>query len=392
MFTPAYHPNQPDNFGSRLLPSGVMSPSCMNLIGSGVIFHVPTFFSELEAAEAKGAPTVRERIFLSDRSQVDLDLYGAVDDLAGVKLDESRTGTTEQDATPSIRTNTMRSNMRIHEIFDQEAFETKLRKLANTYRERHGDALRYDVEDEIRRFREYRPKLAAFCVDAVHLIHNMQKHNVKFLVEGFDSLMLDVNYGTYPYVTRSNTGLGGVFTGLAIHPKKIDQIIGVVNAYTTREDEGIFKTENHGDTGTDMQIIERDTNTGRKRRYGWVDLVALKYSIAVNHYTSLSLSKLDILDKFPVIKLAVAYRDPETGEALENFPADPSILKKCEVVYHEMEGWQQQITHVKTFESLPEQARAYVKFIEENCGVFIAWIGTGPSRDDIISRPIPDTI
>ncbi|GAW20060.1 Adenylosuccinate synthetase [Xylariales sp. No.14919] len=378
----------------HLLPSGLISPSCVNLIGSGVVFHVPSFFKELETLEAKGLTGVRERILVSDRCQVNLDLHAAVDGLEEIELGERKIGTTGRGIGPSYSTKAARSGIRVHEIFDQETFEAKLRTLANGYRKRFGDILKYDVEDEIRRFREYRPKLAGFCVDAVHLIQNTQKHNAKFLVEGANALMLDIDYGTYPYVTSSNTGLGGIFTGLAIHPKKIDQIIGVVKAYTTRVGEGIFKTEDHGEIGNKLQTIGREwgVSTGRKRRCGWIDLVVLKYSTAINHYTCFNLSKLDVLDEFPIIKLAVAYKDPETGEVLENFPADLGFLERCEVVYHEMEGWQQPTTHIKTFEDLPKQAQAYVQFIEKYCDVPVAWIGTGPNREDMISRPIRTTI
>ncbi|KAI0489925.1 Adenylosuccinate synthetase [Xylaria cf. heliscus] len=382
------------SFDFHMLPSGLVSPSCMNLIGSGVVFHAPSFFKELETLEAKGLTGVRERIVVSDRCHVNLDLYAAVDGLEEIELGERKIGTTGRGIGPSYSTKAARSGIRVHEIFDQESFERKLRKLADEYRKRFGGLLEYDVEDEIRRFRDYRLKLAEFCVDAVHLVQMMQKHNAKILIEGANALMLDIDYGTYPYVTSSNTGLGGVFTGLAIHPKKIDQIIGVVKAYTTRVGEGIFKTEDTGEIGAQLQTIGREwgVSTGRKRRCGWIDLVAIKYSTTVNHYTRLNLSKLDVLDTFPIIKLAVAYKDPETGDPLENFPADLSILERCEVAYHEMQGWQQPTTHVKTFGDLPKQAKAYVNFIEEHCGVPIAWIGTGPGREDMIIRPVATSI
>ncbi|GAP92531.2 putative adenylosuccinate synthetase [Rosellinia necatrix] len=378
----------------HLLPSGLINPSCMSLIGSGVVFHAPTFFRELETLEAKGLSNVRERIVVSDRCQVNLDLHAAVDGLEEVELGERKIGTTGRGIGPSYSTKATRSGIRVHEIFDENSFERKLRKLAREYSKRFGDLLQYDVDDEIQRFREYRPKLAEFCVDAVHLIQNMQKHNAKILVEGANALMLDIDYGTYPYVTSSNTGLGGVFTGLAIHPKKIDQIIGVVKAYTTRVGEGIFKTEDLGEVGTKLQTIGREwgTSTGRKRRCGWIDLVVLKYSTAINHYTCFNLSKLDVLDTFPVVKLAVAYRDPDTGDILENFPADLSFLERCEVVYEEIEGWQQSTRLAATFEDLPKQAQIYIKLIEEHCGVPVAWIGVGPSREDMIARPIPTSI
>ncbi|KAI3331576.1 Adenylosuccinate synthetase [Xylariaceae sp. AK1471] len=361
------------NIDFHLLPFGLVNPSCMNLI-------VPSFFKELETLEAKGLTNVRERILVSDRCQINLDLgFIAVHtesrrQCATIFKINYISSSTGRGIGPSYSTKAARSGIR-----------RKLRKLADGYRTQFGDLLKYDVEDEIQRFRDYRPKLAEFCVDAVHLIHNMQKHNAKILVEGANALMLDIDYGTYPYVTSSNTGLGGIFTGLAIHPRKIDQIIGVAKAYI----------------GAKLQTIGREwgASTGRKRRCVWIDLVVLKYSTAVNHYTCLNLSKLDVLDTFPTIKLAVTYKDAETGGILENFPADLGILERCEVVYHEMEGWRQPTTRTKTFisprnsgslrsEDLPKNAQAYIKLIEEHCGVPVAWIGTGPGREDIVARPI----
>ncbi|KAK1772205.1 adenylosuccinate synthetase [Phialemonium atrogriseum] len=376
------------SYSFHLLPSGLINPNCMNLIGSGVVFHVPSFFSELGQLEEKGLTGVRGRILVSDRCQVNFDLHAAVDGLEEIELAEQKIGTTGRGIGPSYSTKAARSGVRVHEIFDQEVFETKLRRLAAGYKKRFGDLLKYDVEEEIARFREYRPQLAQYCVDAVKYMKDAQDRNYKILIEGANALMLDIDYGTYPYVTSSNTGLGGIFTGLAINPTKINHIIGVVKAYTTRVGEGAFKTEDTDEVGTKLQDIGREwgVSTGRKRRCGWLDLVVLKYSTAVNHYTAYNLTKLDVLDTFPTIKVAVAYKIRETGEELDYFPADPALLESCEVVYHEMEGWQKDIRGAKTYYDLPKQARAYVEFVEKFCGVPIAWIGTGPDRDDMIYR------
>ena len=246
-----------------------------------------------------------------------------------------------------------RSGVRVHEIFNEEVFERKLRQLAAGYKKRFGDLLKYDVEEEIARFKEYRPKLAHYTTDAVQYMKKAQDRDYKILIEGANALMLDIDYGTYPYVTSSNTGLGGIFTGLAINPTKLDKVIGVVKAYTTRVGEGIFKTEDLGEDGTQLQAIGREwgVSTGRKRRCGWLDLVVLKYSNNVNHYTILNLTKLDVLDTFKTIKVAVAYKDPQTGEELDYFPADLNYLETLEVVYKEFEGWQKPTTAAKTFVS-----------------------------------------
>ncbi|KAK5658029.1 hypothetical protein OQA88_2584 [Cercophora sp. LCS_1] len=376
------------SYSFHLLPSGLVNPNCMNLIGSGVVFHVPSFFKELAELEAKGLTDVHNRILVSDRCQVNFDLHAAVDGLEEVELGERKIGTTGRGIGPSYSTKSARSGLRVHEIFDEEVFERKLRQLASGYKKRFGDLLKYDVEEEIARFKEYRPKLASYVVDAVKYMKEAQERNYKILIEGANALMLDIDYGTYPYVTSSNTGFGGVVTGLALNRKKIDTVIGVVKAYTTRVGGGIFKTEDLEEAGTKLQEIGREwgVSTGRKRRCGWLDLVVLKYSQSVNYYDVLNLTKLDVLDTFPVIKVAVAYKDPTTGEELDFFPADLDRLKDLEVVYKEFEGWQKPTTAAKTYYDLPKQARAYIEFIEEFVGVPIGWIGTGPARDDMIYR------
>ncbi|KAG7290792.1 hypothetical protein NEMBOFW57_000795 [Staphylotrichum longicolle] len=374
------------SYDFHLLPSGLVNPQCTNLIGSGVVFNVQAFFKELAALEAKGLTHARKNLLVSDRAQVNLELHARVDGLEEKELAGKKIGTTGRGIGPSYANKAAANGIRVHEIFDQENFEAKLRKLATGYKKRFGDLLEYDVEEEIARFREYREKLPEFVVDAVNYMQAAQASGVDILIEGANALMLDIDYGTYPFVTSSNTGLGGVITGLAVNPRKIKEIIGVAKAYTTRVGEGIFKTEDVGEQGQKLQEIGREwgVSTGRKRRCGWLDLVVLKYSASVNYYTAWNLTKLDVLDTFPVLKVAVAYKDPETGNELDYFPADLGYLEKCEVVYKEFEGWQTSTTAVKTFGDLPKQAQAYVKFVEEFTGVPVKWIGTGPARDDMI--------
>ncbi len=198
----------------------------MNLIGTGVVFHVPSFFKELAELEEKGLTGVRDRILVSDRCQVNFDLHAAVDGLEEVELGERKIGTTGRGIGPSYSTKAGRSGVRVHDIFDQDAFERQLRRLAAGYKKRYGGLLDgYDVEDEVARFRDYRVRLAPFVTDAVRFMHQAQERGAKILIEGANALMLDIDYGTYPYVTSSNTGLGGVVTGLAINPTKIESVI-----------------------------------------------------------------------------------------------------------------------------------------------------------------------
>ncbi|KAI0159855.1 Adenylosuccinate synthetase [Xylariaceae sp. FL1272] len=374
------------SYSFHLLPSGLINPNCMNFIGSGVVFHVPSFFKELGDLEAKGLPSVHDRILVSDRVHIDLQMHIAADGLEEKELGDKKIGTTNRGIGPTYQYKAARSGIRLAEVFDPEMFETKLRRLADGYRKRFGDLFEYDVEEELSRFNEYRPKLAKYVVDGVSFIKSAQESKKNILVEGANALMLDIDYGSYPFVTSSNTTLAGIIGGLALNPKNITETIGVVKAYTTRVGAGAFKTEDTGEVGTKLQEIGREwgTSTGRRRRCGWLDLVVVKYSASINYYTALNLTKLDVLDTFETVKIAIAYK--VEGEELDSYPANLGILDSAEVVYHEMPGWQKPTTDIKTFEELPKEARDYVEYIEKFIGVKIKWIGTGPDREAMIKR------
>ena len=240
----------------------------MNLIGSGVVVHVPSFFKELADLKEKGLDT-EGRIFISDRAHVVFDLHQLVDGLEEQELGKGAVGTTKKGIGPSYSTKSARSGVRISEIFDKETLDSKLRTLAHSFQKRYGALLKgYDVEEEIRRMDNYRSGLQEFVIDAIPLIESAQSSSdIKILVEGANALMLDVDYGTYPYVTSSNTGIGGVFTGLALSPFKVKEIIGVVKAYTTRVGGGPLPTEQLNEQGEKLQSIGREygVTTGRKR-------------------------------------------------------------------------------------------------------------------------------
>ncbi|KAK8102947.1 Adenylosuccinate synthetase [Apiospora sp. TS-2023a] len=376
------------SYSFHLLPSGLINPKCLNFIGTSVVFHVPSFFKELKELEAKGLTGVRDRIKVSDRAQVNLDLHAAVDGLEEVELGTRAIGTTGRGIGPSYATKAARSGIRVHDILDEEKFNRMIRQLASGYKKRYGDLLKYDVEEEISRFNDYRKELKKYMVDGIKFMNDVVKANKNVLIEGANALMLDIDYGSYPYVTSSNAGLGGVITGLALNPFKITEVVGVVKAYTTRVGGGPFPTEDSGEAGTKLQDIGREwgVSTGRKRRCGWLDLVVVKYSTSVNHYTSLNLTKLDILDTFEEIRIAIGYRDPKTGEDLDTFPASLEFLEKVEVVYKSFKGWNKPTTNAKTFEELPQEAQEYVEFIEGFVGVKVKWIGTGPDRESMIVR------
>ncbi|KAI9155106.1 Adenylosuccinate synthetase [Paramyrothecium foliicola] len=370
----------------HLLPSGLINPKCLNFIGSGVVFSAPAFFKELKELEEKGLHGVEERILVSDRVHIDLDLHAKVDGLEEVELggrssmakaDVSMSNVSPERIGPCYSSKAARSGIRLSEVFNEKLFESKLRHLASGYKKRFGDLLNYDVEEELARFNEYRPKLRKFAVDGVAFMQSAQQSNTNILIE---------DHGSYPFVTSSSCAIGGIIGGLALNPKNITETIGVVKAYTTRVGQGAFKTEDTGEIGTKFQEIGREwgTSTGRRRRCGWLDLVVVKYSASINYYSALNFTKLDVLDTFETIKVAVAYK--VDGEELTSYPADLDLLDSAEVVYKEFPGWNKPTTNVKTYNDLPKEAREYIEYIENFVGVKIKWIGTGPDREAMITR------
>lgn len=408
----------------HILPSGLISPSCkINLIGAGCVVHIPSFFQELKTLEDKGLEGVRERILISDRAHVCFDLHSVVD---GISEDRSKKieggkgmiGTTRKGIGPCYSDKVARRGVTFWMLVnEQQRWESRLRELEASYRKLYGDAALqgYDVEEEISKLRGFRTELQQYVVDQTpllatalgpkgiatattngHAATNAQQMNI--LIEGANALLLDIDYGTYPYVTSSHTGLGGVFTGLAgLSPQSLaapgSSIVGVVKAYTTRVGAGPFPTELDAtispvdaEYGQRLQQVGREfgVTTGRKRRCGWFDLVLVKYSAAVNCYTQLNLTKLDVLDDFEEIRVATAYK--VDGQLIETFPADLDALERLTVEYKTFPGWRAQTTGCRTFQDLPPPARDYVRYIETEIGVPIKWIGTGPRREDMIVR------
>ena len=369
----------------HILPSGLINPKSTNLIGSACVVSVPQFFHELEQLEKHGLNT-KDRIFISDRAHALFELHSLVDGLEEVELGNAAVGTTKKGIGPCYQTKHGRSGLRVGEIFDKEHMDAKLRTMAAGYKKRYGDLLRYDVEAEIRRYDDFRPRLAEYVVDQVPLIEGAERAGTPMLVEGANALMLDIDWGTYPMVTSSNTGIGGVFTGLGLSPFKLKEVIGVVKAYQSRVGGGPFPTEQKNEIGEKLQSVGREfgVTTGRRRRCGWLDLVLLKYSTAINHYTSFNFTKLDILDVFDEIKVAVAYK--VDGQELPTFPATIAVLDRVEPVYKTFPGWKSKTTGIDSYGALPENARRYIEFVEEYTGVGVKWIGTGPAREAMITR------
>lgn len=375
----------------HMLPSGLVNPRCQNLLGSGVVVHVPSFFEELANLEAKGLDG-RDRLFVSSRAHLVFDFHQRTDKLKEAELSQLKKsiGTTGKGIGPTYSTKASRLGIRVHHLVSEEPgawdeFQVRFRRLVESRFKRYGE-FDCDIDAELARYDKYRLQLRPFVVDSVAFMHKAIAANKKILIEGANALMLDLDFGTYPYVTSSATSIGGVLTGLGVPPRLVRNVYGVVKAYTTRVGEGPFPTEQLNADGETLQTdgAEFGVTTGRKRRCGWLDLVVLKYSHAINGYTHLNITKLDVLDSFKEIKVAVGYR--YKGEMLELFPEDLLVLGKVEVVYATLPGWQLDISKVTLYEALPENAKKYLDFIEEFVGVPVKWVGVGPARESMLVK------
>jgi adenylosuccinate synthase len=314
------------------------------------------------------------------------DFHQIVDGLKEVELGGSSIGTNKKGIGPAYSGKASRSGLRVHHLFDHATFAQKFRKLVEGRFKRYG-YFEYDTEGEILRYQELAERLRPYVVDSVVYIHEAISSGKKVLVEGANALMLDLDFGTYPYVTSSSTAIGGVCTGLGIPPKMIGLAIGVVKAYTTRVGGGPFPSEQLNDVGVHFQEVGREygTTTGRRRRCGWLDLVVLKHSCMINGYDGLNLTKLDVLDQLSEIKVGVKYK--VDGKELAGFPADLDILENVEVEYLTLSGWHSSIEQITSYDALPDNCRKYVEFIEESLKVPVKWIGVGPARESMIMKP-----
>ncbi|CAH7685225.1 P-loop containing nucleoside triphosphate hydrolase protein [Phakopsora pachyrhizi] len=371
----------------HLLPSGLVNENCIGLIGSGVVVHVPSFFEELSALESKGL-SCASRVLVSDRAHLVFDFHQVVDGLKEVELGCSSIGTTKKGIGPAYSSKASRSGLRVHHLIGNfEDFSAKFRSLVASRRKRYGD-FEYDIESELKRYEDYSQRLKPFIVDGLAYLHKALSSNPpkKILVEGANALMLDLDFGTYPYVTSSSASIGGVLTGLGLPPRAIGDIYGVVKAYTTRVGGGPFPTELTGTLGEYLQEAgaEWGTTTGRRRRCGWLDIMVLRHSQRVNGYTYWNLTKLDVLDDLDEVKIGISYE--LDGNSLDSFPADLDLLTKVKVKYLTLPGWKKSIKDCKSFQELPIQCQDYVKKVEELTQLRVRWIGIGPGRDSMIHR------
>lgn len=387
----------------HLLPSGIIQPNTYNILGNGVVIHLPGLFSEINnnvSNEDKNRLMDRweQRLLISTRAHLVFDVHQSADGLFeslrnGAIGSGGSLGTTRRGIGPAYSTKALRLGVRVCDLIakDFDKFAAKYRLIVQYYCQifpsLEQEYTEDKIEKEIERYRQLREKLIPLACDVIPFMDEQLSSGKRILIEGANALFLDIDFGTYPYVTSSNCSIGGVCTGLGIPPSSIGEVYGVVKAYTTRVGAGPFPTEQENEIGQHLQQKGREfgVTTGRPRRCGWLDCVLLKYSCMINGFTALALTKLDILSELETIKIGVNYKIGD--QRLKSVPADLDILKEVEVEYVEVPGWKCDISDVRNFEALPQNAKTYVATVEKLLGgqVRFKWIGVGKSREAIIN-------
>jgi adenylosuccinate synthase len=380
--------NEGNKYKLHLIPSGILNPKAICVVGNGVVIHLPGLFEEIRGLEARGV-SAKGRLMISDRAHLLFELHKEIDGLREAELagDGKSIGTTKRGIGPAYASKATRNGVRVGDLKDPKTFAEKLRKLALDGERRFAD-FNYDVDEEIERYKEIAATVAPYVGDTVFQINEWADSGKRILIEGANATMLDIDFGTYPYVTSSNPSIGGVISGLGLAPNRLGAVIGVAKAYTTRVGEGPYPTEVFGELAEELREVgaEYGTTTGRPRRIGWLDMVALKYTSRINGLTHVNLTKLDVLSGLEEIKVGVAYKTP-SGDILQTVPSDLSLLEQCEVVYETLPGWKEDISKVRSWEEMPAAAKSYVSYVEKAMGVHCKWIGVGPGRDALVVKP-----
>ncbi len=372
-----------EKFVFHLLPSGVLHEDKVNIIGNGTVIHVPTLMDEINELKEKGID-IMGRLLISDRAHIIFDYHKEIDGIQEDKKGDDKVGTTKRGIGPCYSDKINRCGIRMCDLLDQAVFAEKFRKNAEMKMAEFG--VKIDIEGEINKHREAMNVLGDFVVNTAEYIDNAYKAGKSILVEGAQGSHLDIDYGTYPYVTSSNTTSGGACTGLGLAPSRMESVIGIVKAYTTRVGAGPFPTELLDATGEQLrkQGGEFGATTGRPRRCGWFDAIVVKNAITVNGINTVNLTKLDVLTGFDSIKVAHKYR--LNSKEISFIPSSIEDFEKVEVEYIELPGWSEDLSKIRNFDELPENAKNYVLKLEEILEVPINYIGVGVHRTDMIYR------
>jgi len=378
-------------FKLQLVPSGVLYPWVTPVIGNGVVVDPAVLLDELAMLSAKGVDTRRLR--LSGNAHLIMPYHQEIDRVTERFLGKNKLGTTKRGIGPAYADKALRVGLRVQDLLDPKIFREKLDLVL---REKNGllakvyNRLPIDAGELAERYLAMVPQLEPLIDDTVHLVHEALDAQQWVLFEGAQATFLDLDHGTYPFVTSSNPVAGGVCTGAGVGPRAIDRVVGLVKAYTTRVGSGPFPTELfEGDAVGDLLVdrgVEYGTNTKRRRRTGWLDLVMLKHAVRLNTCTELALTKLDVLSPIEQLQVCVGYETPD-GTRYDHVPYHQSVVHKVRPVYETLPGWGEEIETATRLEELPAAARDYVRFVEEFVGIPVSIVGVGPGREQTIVRP-----
>jgi adenylosuccinate synthase len=374
-------------FALQLVPSGILYPHITPVIGNGVVVDPAVLLAELDSLSAKGVGT--DRLVVSGNAHLIMPYHQELDRVTERYLGKNALGTTKRGIGPAYADKAARVGLRVQDLLDPKIFREKLEvalKEKNAVLAKVYNRLPLAAADIAERYLgEYAPRVASMVGDTVGVVHDALEAGRNILMEGAQATFLDLDHGTYPFVTSSNPVAGGACTGTGLGPRHIDRVIGIAKAYVTRVGAGPFPTELHDDVG-DL-LVERGrefgTNTGRRRRCGWFDAVMARQAVRLNSLSEVALTKLDVLDTFETVKVCVAYE--AGGERFTHPPYHQSTLHQVTPVYEELPGWRTDLTGATSLSDMPEAARDYVAFLAEQVGVPVRLVGVGPGREQFVS-------
>ena len=368
----------------HLIPSGILYEDKLNVIGNGVVVDPKALFEEIDYLEGVGVKVTPEKLIVSDRAQLIMPYHKTLDILKEKARGKNDIGTTGKGIGPCYTDKFERCGIRVCDLMHEDVFTEKLKEnieMKNEYITKVLDGEALDFDEILKEYLEFAKKLKPFVQDTSVRVYNDIKADKTVLFEGAQGMLLDIDYGTYPYVTSSNTTAGGVASGVGIGPNMITNAVGITKAYTTRVGKGPFPTELLDETGDWIREKghEYGVTTGRSRRCGWLDLVIVKTAARVSGLTSLAVTKIDTLAGLEKIKVCVGYKFNDT--VIDYFPASLEDLAKCEPIYEEFDGWDDSVADVRSYDELPKNVKKYLDRISEFTDTKISIVGVGPKRD-----------
>ena len=377
-----------EKFVLHLLPSGVLQCKGKCIIANGVVVNPKAFLKEIGQIEEKGMKT--DHVFISRRAHVIMPYHILLDTYREEEAGGTHIGTTKKGIGPCYEDKIARIGIRMVDLLNPEVLEEKIRKnlkIKNSLFEKYFEKPTLEFDEIYKEFLELGEKLKDRIVDTEVELNQAIHDGKNILFEGAQAAMLDIDFGTYPYVTSSSPTTGGVCTGAGVPPTSLQNLIGVAKAYTTRVGEGPFPTELDNELGEKIRQIgfEFGATTGRPRRTGWLDLVSLKHATMINGINNLVITKLDVLSGIPTLKIATKYKT-EDGKIIDYFTSSTTKLYNYEPIYEELEGWTEDITKVRSYDELPQNAKKYIEFIENYLGINVYLVSVGPERSQNIIR------